>query len=456
MIDDYILQKMALLRRNWLCRVDPVVSQERVLLNLVRKSTKTAFGKEHDFTSIRTAHDFLQRVKPRSYNDLSDSINAVFDGERDVLFPGYPECFALTSGTNGTPKRIPLTKQLLSSTQRGAVDAALFGGLLHGSMSWYRGKTLYIGPRKGYALGSWTLFAEGTAFAYLQPFTGRFVPQYEDLPEHFEEPDYWFFVDLARRNRIYTIAGNPIEISNFVNITGLVLPEVSIIFNCGYWAIDNQHIFKSAFPKATIVDVYSSNEGTFGLPWSPGEFLLNYARNFFSFVPVDNELECVTIDQVELHQKYRLCVTTPGGLWNYITGDVISFKSVSPPLIRLHGRDCRILPLAGNWLTEDEIVAAVRKSQIFTTKYFLTPKSQGGSYYEGQQHSSGFKLWIEADEADAIIIDRYLCELCPAYARLRDSNQLAPLTVQLISNWIPGHGKPARIRREVIDEAFHI
>lgn len=454
MIDDYVLMKIALLRRNWFCRADPVVSQERFLLNLVRNNVQTVFGKEHDFLSIHKTHDFLQRVKPRTYNDLSDSINAVFDGARDILFPGYPECFALTSGTNGIPKRIPLTKYLLRSTQRGAIDAALFGGLQHGSMSWYRGKTLYLGPRKEYILGSWTLFAEGTAFAYLQPFTGRFVPQYEDLPEHGEAPDYWFFADLARRHKIYAVAGNPIEISNFVNLTGIVLSEVSLVFNCGYWAFDNQHIIKSAFPNATIVDVYGSNEGTFGLPWSPGEFLLNYARNFFTFVPVENELECMTINQVELYRKYRICVTTPGGLWNYITGDVVSFNSFRPPLIRLHGRDCRILALNGDWLTEDVIVGAVRKSQIFTSKYFLTTMSQDKSLYESEQpHTSGFKLWIEAGEVNANIVDRNLCALSPAYARLRDSNQLAPLTVQQISNWVPTHGKPARIRSDLIDEA---
>ena len=435
--------------RKWqLLNADPFVFQKKLLLRLVKRSARTAFGKAHDFTSIRTSQDFLERVPPKSYDDFRPSIEAIIAGEQDVLFPGRPECFGTTSGTDGMPKLIPLNRALLRSTRSGAFDAALLGGLLHGSLSWQHGKTLYIGPRKGRSLGKWTVYAEGTAFAYLQPFSSRFVPAYEDLPEQEDTPNFTWFADLARHHRVTMIAGNPIEIVGFILATGIVLPDVQIVFNCGYWAMDHAHIYESAFPNATVVDVYGSNEGTYGLPQSPGVFLLNYRRVFFTFLPIDREDQIAELGSVALNQKYRLCVTTPGGLWNYRTGDVVSFISLRPPVIRFHGRDSRSLVLEDDWLTEDEIVAAVRKSRIQSLKYFLTSES------DSEQNRRGYILYLDGEIADAKAVDRHLCELNSTYARLRASSHLEPLTVCQTSITTPVRAKPARIKKMSTNQCY--
>jgi hypothetical protein len=430
--------------RNWhLLNADPLLSQKKLLLRLVKRSSQTAFGKAHDFSSIRTSRDFLERVSPKSYDYFRPGIEAIIAGEKDVFFPGKPVCFAVTSGTDGMPKLIPLNRAILRRTRSAAFDAALLGGLLHGSLSWQHGKTLYIGPRKGRSLGKWTVYAEGTAFAYLQPFRNKFVPAYEDLPEQEDTPNFTWFADLARHHRITMIAGNPIEIGAFVLATGIVLPDVQIVFNCGYWAMDHAHLYKSAFPNATVVDVYGSNEGTYGLPRSAGVFLLNYRRVFFTFLPIDKENQIEDLESVVLNQKYKLCVTTPGGLWNYRTGDVVSFMSLRPPVIRFHGRDSQSLVLEGDWLTEDEIVAAVRRTRIQSLKYFLTSECQF------ERNRRGYILYIEGETADAEAVDRHLCELNSTYARLRASAHLEPLTVCQTSITTSVRAKPARIKKSV-------
>ena len=442
-VENWFLLALAATRERQLLNADPLTSQKKLLLRLVKRSSQTAFGKAHDFSSIRTSRDFLERVSPKSYDYFRPGIEAIIAGEKDVFFPGKPVCFAVTSGTDGMPKLIPLNRALLRSTRSGAFDAALLGGLLHGSLSWQRGKTLYIGPRKGRSLGKWTVYAEGTAFAYLQPFRNRFVPAYEDLPEQEDTPNFTWFADLARHHRITMIAGNPIEIGAFVLATGIVLPEVQIVFNCGYWAMDHAHLYKSAFPNATVVDVYGSNEGTYGLPRSAGVFLLNYRRVFFTFLPIDKENQIEDLESVVLSQKYKLCVTTPGGLWNYRTGDVVSFMSLRPPVIRFHGRDSQSLILEGDWLTEDEIVAAVRRSRIQSLKYFLTSES------DSERNRRGYILYIEGETADAEAVDRHLCELNSTYARLRASAHLEPLTVCQTSITTSVRAKPARIKKSV-------
>lgn len=440
-IENWLLLALAAARERQLLNADPLISQEKLLLRLVKRSARTDFGKAHDFKSIRTSRDFLQRVSPRCYDDFRPSIEAILAGEEDVLFPGKPECFGMTSGTDGIPKLIPLNRPILTTTRSATFDAALLGGLVHGSLSWKHGKTLYIGPRKGRALDQWTVYAEGTAFVYLQPFTSRFIPPYQDLPGQEEDPDFTQFEALARSHRITVIAGNPIEIAAFVLATGIVLTDVQIVFNCGYWAMDHAHIYESAFPNAAVVDVYGSNEGTYGLPQSAGLFLLNYPRVFFAFAPLDKEGQIEELGSVALNQKYGLCVTTSGGLWNYRTGDVVSFISLRPPVIRLHGRDGRSFSLEGDWLTEDEVVGAVRKSRIRSSKYFLTFETQS------EQNRGGYILWIEGEKADAEVVDRHLCELNSSYARLRVSARLGPLAVRQTSITLPIRGKPARIRK---------
>ena len=430
--------------RNWhLLNADPLLSQKKLLLRLVKRSSQTAFGKAHDFSSIRTSRDFLERVSPKSYDYFRPGIEAIIAGEKDVFFPGKPVCFAVTSGTDGMPKLIPLNRALLWSTRSGAFEAALLGSLPHGSLSWQHGKTLYVGPRKGRSLGRWTVYAEGTAFVYLQPFSSRFVPAYEDLPEQEDTLNFSWFADLARRYRITAIAGNPIEIVAFILATGIVLPDVQIVFNCGYWAIDHAHIYESAFPNATLVDVYGANEGTYGLPQSPGVFLLNYRRVFFTFLPIDREDQIAELGSVALNQKYRLCVTTPGGLWNYRTGDVVSFMSLRPPVIRFHGRDSQSLVLEDDCLTEDWVVGAVRKSHIQSLKYFLTSES------DSKQNRRGYILYLDGEIADAEVVDRHLCELNSTYARLRASAHLGPLTVCQTSITTSVRAKPVRIKKSI-------
>jgi len=439
---DRILLLLALKRKLHLFETDPYASQEKILLKLTRKSSHTAFGKTYDFPSIRSSRQFLERVSPKSYDDLKGGIDSILKGERDVLLPGRPKCFGITSGTEGASKLVPLTDSLIRSTRRAAIDSALLGGLHHGSMSWHHAKTLVIGPRKGHTLGKWKVYPEGTAFVYNRsspfrsPFRSRFVPDYRELPGLHEDHDFSLLLRLIGSHGITAIAGNPMEIVGAVLATNTVLPEVEIVFNCGYWAIDHLHIYDAAFPNATLVDVYGSNEGTWGLPVSPGVFLLNYSRVFFSFLPFDGKGESSSLKAADPDRKYRLCVTTPGGIWNYLTGDIVSFQTLRPPLVRLCGREKRTLPLNGDWLTEDEVIGAVRKSGIRSLKYHISPGVKG------------YVLSIDGKTVDADVLDNNLRKANSTYDRLRDSCDLDPLTVIVNPASTREDGKPARIKSD--------
>jgi len=153
-ISERLFLTLASFRKRQLFRANSLLHQEKLLRTLVKSGASTLFGKTHDFRSIHSTRDFLERVPARTYRDFNVYMDAILKEDKNVLFPGIPKCFGVTAGTEGTPKLIPLNGALLGSTRRAAIDAALLGGLRRGSMSWRRGQVLYIGPRKGFRRGA--------------------------------------------------------------------------------------------------------------------------------------------------------------------------------------------------------------------------------------------------------------------------------------------------------------
>ena len=101
------------------------VLQEKLLLDLVKKSEKTLFGLQHNFSEIKSVEDFQKNVKISDYEDLKPFVEKVKHGDKNILWPEKPEYFAKTSGTTSGTKYIPLTKEG-KDFQVKAAQSALF------------------------------------------------------------------------------------------------------------------------------------------------------------------------------------------------------------------------------------------------------------------------------------------------------------------------------------------
>ncbi len=87
---------------------EPARVQELVLKQIIDIARDTEFGRQHNFESIQNSLDFQRRVPIREWPDFEPYSDRMANGEKDLLFPGAPECFVATSGTTGTkPKLIP-------------------------------------------------------------------------------------------------------------------------------------------------------------------------------------------------------------------------------------------------------------------------------------------------------------------------------------------------------------
>jgi GH3 auxin-responsive promoter len=95
--------------------------QHRALMKKIRRNANSDFGRDHGFTNIRTVDDFRRRQPIAGYDVHHPYIERVLHGDVTALFaPGTQILmFAMTSGTTGTPKRLPITQELLEEYKSG-------------------------------------------------------------------------------------------------------------------------------------------------------------------------------------------------------------------------------------------------------------------------------------------------------------------------------------------------
>ncbi len=95
--------------------------QEALLGRLIKAAADSRFGCEHNFSRIRSYKDFKSAVPISDYEHHRQYIDDVLAGRVEALFaPGTKiRMFAVTSGTTGAPKHIPVTEQFLRDYRRG-------------------------------------------------------------------------------------------------------------------------------------------------------------------------------------------------------------------------------------------------------------------------------------------------------------------------------------------------
>ena len=124
---------------------EAIAHQERIMMSIVRKASKTIFGVDHNFSSIDEHKEFKDSIPVREYEELLPYMDRWKRGERDVLWPGVPKYFCKTSGTTAGTKYIPLTADSLPNHIHTARNALLCYTAETGHASFVDGKTSIFG-----------------------------------------------------------------------------------------------------------------------------------------------------------------------------------------------------------------------------------------------------------------------------------------------------------------------
>ena len=308
---------------NGLRRVGAV--QEQLLLRTLRRNAATPFGTAHRFASIRTVHDYQQRVPIRTYDECDPAAGIAESIDR----------YEPTSGSSGASKRIPYTRTL-----RRQFDAAIAPWIV----SLFRELPAAFA---GEAYWSVSPGADSDEEA-LGPMQRRLVRMVQAVPSSVRlasSLEVFRRETLAHLMRCRTLSLVSVWHPSFLDL--LVPDDVDPVatwpnlrvISC--WADANAAGAAASlarrFPHAVLQPKgLLSTEGVVTIPVG-GAHALAYRSHFFEFRDGDR-VRLAT--ELESGRRYDVILTTGGGLYRYATEDVVEVTGYRDacPLLRFIGR----------------------------------------------------------------------------------------------------------------------
>ena len=387
------LRAMAFSQRSW--RLHGKRVQEQTLRALIRKSSGTVFGRDHDFAGLLGAPKeklyelYREKVSLHSFEDFLPYIERIKKGEKDILCSGVPLKFSTSSGTTSGEKLIPMTQGSIASQLRGMRHALASTIVRTGRDDFLKGKFLFIS-------GKMSLHKEGVVDAgRLSGVICHHMPSFyshKRLPSN--ETNYIEDFDkkmkmvveetLEERNRtrITCVAGvTPWMLHYFhelLHATGKksiseVLPNLRLFLHGGVdYAPYHQRLSDSLGPalwnKMDFVELYVATESFIAYQDTShrenGMLLLTSFGTFYEFIRLKDfhkgDYTRHPLWEVVLGEEYVIVLTTNGGLWSYNLTDTVVFTSLHPYRLRVVGRAEHFISAFGEHVIGQHVDGAMR------------------------------------------------------------------------------------------------
>lgn len=375
----------------------PLESQEKVFEYLIDNAKDTEFGKDHNFSAIKTFEDFAKHVPIRDYEDIKPYIEKAVAGKEDILWPGKPLYFAKTSGTTSGAKYIPLTKESIGEQLDGTRDAIL--SYIHET-----GKNDFVKGRMIFLQGSPKLEeVNGIPHGRLSGIVAHYIPNYlqknrmpswetnniEDWESKVDK-----IVDETMHEDMTLISGIPSWVQMYferlVQKTGKPVGELFPNFELFIYGGVNYEPYRSKFEdligrKVDSIELYPASEGFLAFQDKQDEeglLLLLDSGIYYEFIPVDSfgmeNQKRLSIGEVEKGVNYVIILSTTAGLWGYNIGDTIKFTSLDPYRIVVTGRLSHFISAFGEHVIGKEVDYAMQEAMeqmgFSVTEYTVAPQ----------------------------------------------------------------------------------
>ena len=385
-----------------------LADQQSIFNTLIKVGTKTTFGKDHNFSTIKTYEDFVQQVPIRDYEQLKPYIEKIKEGKHNILWKGKPIYFAKTSGTTSGVKYIPITKDSIPNHINTARNALLCYMAETGNTKFADGKLIFLS-------GSPVLERIGDIpTGRLSGIVNHHVPKYlraNQLPsyttnciEEWEEKLDKIVEETLDKN-MTLISGIPpwmqMYFDRLEEKSGKKIGELFPNFNVMVQGGVNFEPYKAKLEesigrKIDCIELFPASEGFFAFQDSQtaqGLLLNTHSGIFFEFVPaaeIFNEKPTrLTLKDVQVGENYALIINSNAGLWGYNIGDTVKFVSTNPYRIIVSGRTKHFISAFGEHVICEEVEAAMLKAaneqNIKITEFTVAPmiaQGDGKSYHE--------------------------------------------------------------------------
>jgi hypothetical protein len=110
---------------------DPPAAQQRVLQGLLKVYARTEYGRAHHAESVGSVDDYRAAFPVQTYTDYQPLLRRVMGGETEALLEAEPLGWAMTRGSTGPSKYIPMTPRDLDqrhTAARGPIQYILNSG----------------------------------------------------------------------------------------------------------------------------------------------------------------------------------------------------------------------------------------------------------------------------------------------------------------------------------------
>jgi len=358
--------------------MDVQTEQLNILERYLLEGTRTVYARQAGIIASLDYDAFNANVPLSNYKDLEPWVAQCKAGVSDVLWPGKVNRFAVSAGTTGIGKHIPIyddrigsdlrfMRRVMRHVIRDNPDPGLFLGkhlALSGSVQSDNG--VGMGEISGIlacASPKWirywhTICPEKAAYTSWNSRLESLIRSslHSDIRVLTGVPS-WILILLRE---ISTRRGLPIE---------QVWPNLRLIITGGVALTGYIDAFRSILGGLSVryLENYGASEGYFSFDWfDSGSMLLQHdADVFYEFYPIESKVDTnndrsiiassiIPLWEVKPHIPYGLVVTNMG-LWRYITNDVLTFTTVNPPRIQVSGRLNEMIDTFGEAVTSADV-----------------------------------------------------------------------------------------------------
>ena len=388
----------------------PLETQEKVLKELIIQGAQTRFGKDHNFEKIKDLKTYQKEVSIRDYEGFKPYIDAILEGEKDVLWKGRPLYYAKSSGTTSGAKYIPITKASMPQHIRAAREALL--NYIHhsGNTSVVKGKHIFVQGSpvledyKGVALGRLSGIVAHYVPGYLQK---NRMPSWETNCIEDWETKVDAIVGETQKEDMTIIGGIPSWVQMyFERLTaqsgksvGELFPNFSLFVYGGVNFEPYRGVFEKLIGRTPAsIEFYPASEGFFAYQdrqEDSGLLLLLDHGIYYEFIVAqtfyDEHPTVHSLAEVELGVNYVMIISTTAGLWRYNIGDTVQFTGTHPFRIIVSGRIKHFISAFGEHVIVSEVEQALKEAieqqeesvrvREFTVAPQIEPK-EGLPYHE--------------------------------------------------------------------------
>lgn len=431
---------------------NPIETQQKVFLELLKEAKNTTFGKDHEFEKINTFQDFQNHVPVRDYEGLKRYIDEVVAGKEDVLWKGKPIYFAKTSGTTSGAKYIPLTAASMPFHIQAARNAIL--SYIHET-----GKADFVDGKMIFLQGSPVLEEKnGIKLGRLSGIVAHYVPKYlqKNRMPSWETNciDDWetkvdAIVGETFHENMSVISGIPSWVQMYFEKLqqkgNKPVGEIFKNFNLFIYGGVNYEPYRAKFEnligrKVDSIELFPASEGFFAYQDSQkekGMLLLLNSGIFYEFIKADEfytqNPKRYTIGEVALGVNYVLIISTNAGLWAYNIGDTVQFTSLQPYRVIVSGRIKHFISAFGEHVigkeVEEAIKAATQETNVTINEFTVAPQINPESGLPYHEWFIEFENEPENLDTFALKIDNEMRKQNTYYDDLISGNVLRTLVI---------------------------